>query len=140
MKIIALSEANILSIHSMAIIAAAGEKGISVHKIAELTNCSKHHLFKVVETLAKSGLAYSTRGPLGGFHLKKPADQINLLEIYESLNGTVNIDELCFNKNKEETNYIFFDHLCHELSMKFVNYLTTTKLSDIMHRANFMVK
>ncbi len=140
MRILALSEANILSIHSMAIIASAGEDGVSVNKISELTNCSKHHLFKVMETLLKSGLVYSTRGPAGGFHLKKSAESILLLDIYEALNGKVDINNLCVSKNKSELSFVFFEKLCHELSTKFINYLKATKLSDVQNRADFLIK
>lgn len=136
MKVLALSEANILSIHSMAMIAAAGIDGINAHKIAEFTNASRHHLFKVLETLARSGLIYSTRGPTGGYYLNKPADSIYLLDIYESLNGKVDETDICFSKNKNELSFSIFDNLCLELSMKFINYLKTTKLSDIKDHAN----
>lgn len=135
MKILALSEANILSIHSMAMIAAAGEDGLSAQKIAQSTNSSKHHLFKVLDTLAKSGLIYSTRGPAGGYHLNKPADTIYLLEIYESLNGKIDENNLCFGKAKSELSFVIFENLCKELSYKFLNYLKTTKLSDIKDHA-----
>jgi Rrf2 family protein len=135
MKILALSEANILSIHSMAMIAASGDKGLSAQKIAQSTNSSRHHLFKVLETLAKSGLIYSTRGPAGGYHLNKPADTIYLIDIYESLNGKIDENSLCFGKANSELSFAIFENLCKELSYKFLNYLKTTKLSDIKDRA-----
>jgi Rrf2 family protein len=135
MKIIALSEANILSIHSMAMIAAAGDEGLSAQKMAQSTNSSRHHLFKVLDTLAKSGLIYSTRGPAGGYHLNKPADTIYLLEIYESLNGKIDENNLCFGKANSELSFVIFENLCKELSYKFLNYLKTTKLSDIKDHA-----
>lgn len=139
MRILALSEANILSIHSMAIIAASGEDGVSVQNISKYTNCSRHHLFKVMETLAKSGLVYSTRGPAGGFHLNKAADQIYLLEIYEALNGKIDETNICVSKNKSELSFVFFEKLCFELSTRFINYLKSTKLSDIKDKAGFMI-
>jgi Rrf2 family protein len=135
MKILALSEANILSYHSMAMIAASGDKGLSAQKIAQSTNSSRHHLFKVLETLAKSGLIYSTRGPAGGYHLNKPADAIYLLDIYESLNGKIDENNLCFGKANSELSFVIFENLCKELSYKFLNYLKTTKLSDIKDNA-----
>jgi Rrf2 family protein len=135
MKILALSEANILSIHSMAMIAAAGEEGLSAQKIAQSTNSSRHHLFKVLEILAKSGLIYSTRGPAGGYHLNKPADTIYLLDIYESLNGKIDENNLCFGKANSELSFVIFENLCKELSYKFLNYLKSTKLSDIKDKA-----
>lgn len=137
MRILALSEANILSIHSMAMIAAAGREGISAQKIAQFTNSSRHHLFKVLETLTKSGLIKSTRGPTGGYYLNQPAENIYLLDIYEALNGKVDETDICLSKNKSEFDLPVLDNLCLELSLKFINYLKTTKLSDIKDNAKY---
>ncbi|MDD2386320.1 MAG: Rrf2 family transcriptional regulator [Bacteroidales bacterium] len=135
MKILALSEANILSFHSIALIAAAEEKGINALKISELTNCSRNHLFKVLESLVKAGLIYSTRGPRGGYFLNKPADTIYLLDVFEALNGKVDENEICIGRNRNEKSFIFFEQLCQELTNKFLNYLKNTKIADLKDHA-----
>ncbi|MDD2634290.1 MAG: Rrf2 family transcriptional regulator [Bacteroidales bacterium] len=140
MKILALSEANILSFHSIALIAATEDKGINAHKISKLTNCSRNHLFKVLEDLIKAKLIYSTRGPLGGYFLNKPADTIYLLDVFEALNGKVNEEEICVGRNRNEKSFIFFEQLCEELTTKFLNYLKTTKVSDIKDHAGKILK
>ena len=135
MKILALSEANILSFHSIALIAAAGENGINASKISTLTNCSRNHLFKVLESLVKANLIYSTRGPRGGYFLNKPADTIYLLDVFEALNGKVNEDEICIGRNRKEASFIFFEQLCEKLTTKFLTYLKNTKVSDLEDHA-----
>jgi Rrf2 family protein len=140
MKILALSEANILSFHSMALIAAAGEKGISAHKISDLTDCSRNHLFKVLESLVRAKLLYSTRGPLGGYHLNKPSKDIMLMEVFEALNGKVIETEICIGRNRHEESFIFFDQLCQELTKRFLTYLKETKISDLEPKARFLIK
>lgn len=135
MKILALSEANILSFHSMALIAAAGEDGISAHKISDLTNCSRNHLFKVLENLVKANLIFSTRGPQGGYHLNKPADEIYLITVFEALNGKVDESDICVGRNRNEKSFIFFEHLCQKLTERFLTYLKNTKISDFVPRA-----
>ena len=37
--------------------------------------------------LAKANIFRSDRGPMGGFTLARPANKINLLEIFEAVNG-----------------------------------------------------
>ncbi|HNQ66969.1 MAG TPA: Rrf2 family transcriptional regulator [Bacteroidales bacterium] len=135
MRIIGLSDANILGIHSMALIAASGECGISVHSIAEITKCSQHHLTKVVDTLSKSGLIYATRGPSGGFHLGRSADEISLLEIYEAISGEIDQNDLCLSHSNSKIQLDFFKNVCNELSEEFLKYLKLTKLSDIQTKA-----
>ncbi len=140
MRILALSEANILSFHSMAIIASAGEKGISAQKISDLTNCSRNHLFKVLETLVKAKIIFSTRGPLGGYHLNKPADEIYLVEVFEALNGKIDDNDICIGRNRHEESFIFFQELCQELTTKYLKYMRKTKISDLEPRAKFLLK
>jgi Rrf2 family protein len=47
-----------------------------------------------MQRLAHVGLVHSVRGPHGGFTLAKPCDQINLLEVYEAIDGEL-VDTLC---------------------------------------------
>ncbi|MDD4149789.1 MAG: Rrf2 family transcriptional regulator [Bacteroidales bacterium] len=135
MKILALSEANILSFHSIALIAAAGENGINAQKISTLTNCSRNHLFKVLESLVRADLIYSTRGPHGGYFLNKPAETIFLLDVFEALNGKVDEDAICIGRNRNEKSFIFFEQLCEKLTTKFLTYLKNTKISDLEDHA-----
>lgn len=135
MSFVALKEANILAIHGMALISAAGEKGISARKIEKITNCSINHLFKVLEILEKFGYLNSKKGPHGGFALNKPASEITLIEIVETISGKIDEEVECFVDTRKILNKIVFDNLCHELTDYFISYLKTTKLSDISPRA-----
>ncbi len=89
-KIFSLSEAASIAIHSVVIIAKS-EKQVNVLRISELTGSSKHHVAKILQRLVKEGYLSSNRGPNGGFSLRKPADEINLLEIYEAIEGKITV-------------------------------------------------
>jgi Rrf2 family protein len=89
-KIFSMSEAASIAIHSMVLIARNNE-GINAVKIAEQTGFSKNHISKVAQRLVKNDLLTSVRGPLGGFTLKKSPAKITLLEIYESIEGPIEI-------------------------------------------------
>lgn len=87
-RVIYLSEAGSIAIHSIVLIARSDHK-INVNQISDATGSSRHHVAKVLQRLVKEGYLSSVRGPLGGFTLKKPLDSVNLLEIYEAIEGII---------------------------------------------------
>jgi Rrf2 family protein len=91
-KIFSMSEAASIGIHSMVLIARA-ENGINAVKIAESTGLSKNHISKVLQRLVKNDLLKSVRGPAGGFTLKKQPENISLLDVYETIEGSVEITD-----------------------------------------------
>ena len=91
-KIFSMSEAASIGIHSMVLIARA-ENGINAVKIAEITGLSKNHISKVLQRLVKNDMLKSVRGPAGGFTLKKLPDSISLLDVYESIEGSIEITD-----------------------------------------------
>ena len=136
MRFLALKESNILSIHCMALIAASENNGINVKTVAELTNCSRHHLAKLMERLTSAGLVHAKRGQTGGFYLKKPATDIYLIDVFEALNGKIDENIICpSGKNLCEKSNIMFGNLCSEISEQFVNYLKNTPLEALKERA-----
>jgi len=91
-KIFSMSEAASIAIHSMVLIA-RNAGGINAVKIAEQTGFSKNHISKVAQRLVKNELLKSVRGPSGGFTLKKRPAEITLLEIYQSIEGPLEITD-----------------------------------------------
>ena len=94
-RVFSMSEAASIGIHSMVLIAQSG-KGINAVKISEATGLSKNHISKVLQRLVKNDLPKSMRGPSGGFALKKAADKISLLEVYETIEGSIEITHCPF--------------------------------------------
>ena len=91
-KIFSMSEAASIAIHSMVLIA-RNKDGINAVKIAEQTGSSKNHISKVAQRLVKDDLLKSVRGPSGGFTLKKDPADITLLDIYQSIEGPLEITD-----------------------------------------------
>lgn len=90
-KLINISEATSIAIHSLAIISRTDEV-INAQYIAELTGFSKNHISKVLQLLVKQGYILSTRGPKGGFEGSDHIKSIKLLEVYELIDGKINTD------------------------------------------------
>lgn len=82
-----VSEAASLALHAMVYLAAFPEERVTTQTIAGALHASEHHLAKVMQRLVHAGLIRSTRGPAGGFQLNKSDREINLLEIYEAVDG-----------------------------------------------------
>lgn len=91
-RIFALSEASSIAIHSMVIIARSSE-GINAAKIAEITGLSRNHIAKVLQRLVKIDMLRSVRGPAGGFTLKADPSAITLLDIYQAIEGNIDISD-----------------------------------------------
>jgi Rrf2 family protein len=91
-KIFALSEASSIAIHGMVLIARSPD-GINAAKIAEITGLSKNHIAKVLQRLVKNDMLRSVRGPAGGFTLRKDPATITLLDIYQSIEGNLDVGD-----------------------------------------------
>ncbi len=98
-KIVNLTEAASIGFHSMIIIAQQGNLGqINVNHLAEKTGSSKFHISKVMQKLVKDGFLGSNRGPAGGFFLAKRPEDISLLDIYECIEGKLEVSKCPLNR------------------------------------------
>jgi Rrf2 family protein len=88
-NLVRVSEAATLALHTMALLARDGEGRRTNQALAECLDASEHHLAKVMQQLVKAGLVHSQRGPLGGFILRRPAEKVRLLQVYEAIEGPI---------------------------------------------------
>jgi Rrf2 family iron-sulfur cluster assembly transcriptional regulator len=58
-----------------------------VKQIAEKSDIPAHFLAKILQQMARKGFLRSSKGPTGGFTLRQPADEINLLQIVDAVDG-----------------------------------------------------
>jgi Rrf2 family protein len=130
-KIFSLSEAGSIAIHSMVLIAKAESK-LNVVKIAERTGSSKHHVAKVLQRLVKDDFLVSNRGPHGGFELKVPADEINLLQIYESIEGRIEITKCPMDNLICPFEKCILGTVVSDMTQNFRDYMESQKLADYL--------
>lgn len=130
-KIFSLSEAASIAIHSMVLIARSG-KMTNVNKIAEYTGSSKHHVAKVLQRLVKEDYLTSIRGPHGGFELNKSPEEINLLEIYETIEGKLAITECPMENPVCPFNKCILGNVVAEMTKKFRDYLKDSSLKEYL--------
>ena len=130
-KLINLSEAAFLAIHSMSLIAKADESRLNVHKLAEMLEASPAHLAKVFQKLNKADLTISVRGPAGGFELKRPAKEITFLDIYEAIVGKVALQFCPLGKNRCTFEKCIFKSDLNRISAEILDTYKNITLADV---------
>lgn len=124
-QIFPFSQAASIAFRSMVTIFGS-EDNLNIDIISEKTGASRHHVAKVLQRLAQTGLIGSKRGPGGGFYLMSNPDSISLLDIYEAIEGKWQSGE-AGNTTKSTGEPI--DRLSQELSSHFITFLRTRTLS-----------
>lgn len=132
--IVQISEAASLALHSMVSIAGAPGHPVNLKSIACSTGISETHLAKVLQRLVKAGLLDSTRGPRGGFDLARPAEEINLLSVYEAVEGPLGTEDCLLHASSCPYRFrrCIFGGLLAETNSKFREYMKGMTLSRIL--------
>jgi Rrf2 family protein len=129
-KLFNISEATNIAIHSMALISASKED-LNASQIAGMLKLAKNHVAKIMNILAKHRFVTSTRGPNGGFKMLHPADSINLLEIFELIDGTLQEDHCKRGDGVCPFSDCVFGDVRQRLFNEFKAYYLNRKLSDL---------
>ncbi|MEA3460257.1 MAG: Rrf2 family transcriptional regulator [Bacteroidota bacterium] len=109
-----------------------GEK-YSAKKLNELLEIPWPYLRQLLTSLSKSGFIFSTQGRNGGFQLKKPANQIVLAEIVDSVEGLDVLSTCIMGFEKCP-----FDHTCamhvvwEDTRDSILNVLNNTTLETLL--------
>ena len=130
-KVVTLSEAASIGLHGMILVAQA--KCITnVSAISEATQSSRHHVAKVMQRLVKDDLLVSLRGPNGGFNLKKDPKEITLLDIYESIEGKIEITKCPLDKPVCPFEKCILENVAQKMTREFKDYLLGHTLESYM--------
>jgi Rrf2 family protein len=130
-KILNISEAATIAIHSMALIARS-KVLLNAQEIAEVTGFSKNHISKVLQQLVKFNFLNSTRGPKGGFVLKRNPEEVSLMEIYRAIEGDIEQGTGCkMHCDNCPFNSCIFGGLSEKFSREFSNYLNEKNLATV---------
>lgn len=126
---ISISEASTIAMHSLALIAQSKEK-LNASKLAEMTSFSRNHLAKVLHLLVKHDYLSSLRGPSGGFELSKDPSDINLLDVYELIEGKLNDFQCAITCDDCYFEECLFGNHPQRFSGEFKDYLKEKNIND----------
>jgi Rrf2 family protein len=130
-KFIKISEAASIAIHSLALVAGS-KKRLNANHIAEQLNFSKNHLSKVLNMLTRYQYLFSERGPKGGFILRKPPEDISLLEVYELMEGSIENPMCEIHKGKCPFSECVFGGISQKLSAEAKLFFENRSIKDII--------
>jgi len=124
-KIVNITEAVSIALHAMVIVAQNDKHGkqVNVNFIAEQTNSSRFHIAKVMQRLVKDGFIGSHRGPAGGFYMIKEPDEITLLEIYEAIEGKLEVTKCPLNRPTCPFKSCLFEGVTVQMTRSFKDFV-----------------
>jgi Rrf2 family protein len=128
-RVATISEAGSIAIHSMVLIARAHES-LNAVQIAETTGSSRHHIAKILQRLVKEGFITSARGPKGGFELKQDASSVSLLDIYEAIEGKVEVSECPMEHAICPFDKCIMGGVITKMTTDFINYMSSQTLAS----------
>ena len=126
-----LTDAAALGIHTMMYLAEQPDERSTTARIAERFRFSPHHLAKVHQRLAKAGLLLPVRGPGGGVTLRKPPEEITLLDVYEAIEGPMPVCECVFGMPVCGRSRCLFGGLLKDVNERIQKYFQETTLADL---------
>jgi len=123
-----VNEATSMAWHTMAVLASNGNGLLSTRRMAGMLRASEAHLAKVLQRLGKAGLVCSVRGRRGGFRLAKPAREVSLLDIYESMEGPLRASSCLLGEPICDGDNCLLGDLLDCLNERVAMYLSETRI------------
>ena len=130
-RIIAMSEAASIAIHSLVLIARSEGK-LNVVKISEATGSSKHHVAKVLQRMVKDGYLISGRGPSGGFLMRKSPEEITLLNIFEAIEGKIEVNHCPMENPVCPFDKCLMGNIVTKITKQFRDHLASQTLAELI--------
>lgn len=130
-RLVQLSEAASLAIHAMVMIAQS-PRHVNVNTISERMGSSRNHLAKVLQMLVKHNFLKSVRGPSGGFILSRKPSEITMLEIYEAIEGKIEIHECPLERPICPFNKCLMGGLVKDVTIQFKEYFGDQTLENFI--------
>jgi len=103
-----------------------------VKHIAQQEEIPTHFLAKILQQLARKGLLRSSKGPTGGFTLRRKASEVSLMNIVEALDGLGDYDKCASGlaECNDEQPCGMHDSW-NALRSRIIEYLKQTSIADI---------
>ena len=122
------------AVRSLTYIAKEKASVFTIRDISQKQHIPQNYLAKIMRKLVQKGLLRSSPGPEGGYSLRKPTEDISLKDIYEAIEGDMQLID-CMEKNvvcelfNSCTQRSVWDHLqLHTLT--FLNDISVKDIAD----------
>jgi len=128
-SIICASEAATLALHAAGILG-DHEGPVAAHTMASALGASEATLAKVMQRMVRAGIVTSKRGPHGGFELARSPEEITLLEVYESVEGAMEVTHCLLGAPVCGQKHCPLGELFERVSAEVAERLATTTLAE----------
>jgi Rrf2 family transcriptional regulator, nitric oxide-sensitive transcriptional repressor len=131
-KVLNISSASYIALHSIADIASCKTK-INIKTISSFINIAEMHVAKIIPSIVNFGYLKSTRGPKGGLMFSKHTSSVTLLEIFELIEGSIQIDNCPTECKKCPFKTCIFGGLPQKMSLEFQNYMQNKTIEQFIN-------
>ena len=111
----------------------------TIREISAAYGISENHLMKLIHQLGQEGFITTTRGKNGGLQLARPADEINLGEVFRATEGNFDLVE-CFAGREGNTCPIagpcLLTGILEEALQAFLDVLDRHTLADLLTQSS----
>lgn len=111
-----------------------GKGPISLADISDRQGISLSYLEQLFAKLRKQGLVQSVRGPGGGYQLKRDGTQINVAQVVDAVNESVDATGCHQKGNCQSGEICLTHHLWMDLSSQIHGFLSSISLADLVMR------
>jgi Rrf2 family protein len=129
--ILKISEAASLALHTLIHLVKNKNRMVSVKEIAAALDRSEFHLSKVMQRLVRAGYMESVRGPRGGFKLVDPWEEITFLQIFEAIEGPLDLSPCIAGTPMCNVKQCIFGDLVKKMNHEFKEYMSNARLKDL---------
>ncbi len=129
--ILKVSEAVSLAIHAVDFLIKNGSRQASTREIASALQCSGFHLSKVLQSLVKTGILESVRGPSGGYRVSLKGKESSLLNVFEAIEGPLDFKACIFDEPVCKKSNCIFNGFVESINKQFKEYMSSRKVGDI---------
>jgi Rrf2 family protein len=127
---LAISDGANAALHALAF-AARSDKPSSARTAAEAIGVSPSYLAKLVQELARAGLAEMSRGAAGGFNVSGDPASISALDVILAIDGAEPARQCLFPEAVCASKACVLRSLCAELAEKSRTVLAATSVADL---------
>lgn len=112
----------------------AGEAPVSLADISERQGISLSYLEQLFAKLRRNELVRSVRGPGGGYQLNRDQQDIDVAQVIDAVNESVDATGCGHNAGCQGGNTCLTHHLWCDLSSQIHGFLSQISLADLMAR------
>jgi Rrf2 family protein len=108
------------------------DRAVLSSTIAKEYGIPLEYLLKILQQLVRAGVLRSKRGPRGGFTLAKPAEEISMLEVIESVDGPMRSHLHLAELTKNAPFSMKMEDTCRKAAEQTRATYSNAKLSDMI--------